>query len=357
MPVTENTLESAIKAARILVVDDIATNVEMVTGLLRLGGFSSIDGTTDPIKGVEMAEQGDFDLLLLDMRMPELSGTDVIRKIRNGGNGQQPAIIVLTAQTDDETRRSALSEGARDFINKPFKLWELIQRVKNALEIQILYRQARAFNSVLEERVESRTRELHATQIDVIRRLATAAEFRDNETGQHIVRMSLFAHHLALASGFSEAEAVLIRDAAPLHDVGKIGIPDAILLKQGKLTSDEWEIMKRHAEIGGHILEGGTSPQLKMARSIALSHHEKWDGTGYPNGLKGENIPIEGRIVAVADVFDALTSSRPYKPAWKIEDALAYMVENAGRHLDPKLVELFQRELPKILELRDRFHD
>ncbi len=354
---TEPTLERAVHTASILVVDDHASNVEMLSGLLDVGGFSNVFGTTDAIQGLAMAEVGSYDLVLLDMRMPKLDGIEFIRRLRAHDAADRPAIIVLTAQTDDETRRNALNAGARDFITKPFKLWELLQRVRNALEIQILYRRTRQLNDELEERVVVRTAELKDTRADVIRRLSAAAEFRDNETGQHIARMSVFAHHLALKLGLPEAEAVNIRDAAPLHDIGKIGIPDAILLKRGRLDAAEWEIMKRHAEIGGQILVGGKSPLLTLARTIALSHHEKWDGSGYPRGLKGEAIPIAGRIVAVSDVFDALTSERPYKPAWSVDDAVAYMLEVSGSHLDPALVGLFHRELPAILTFRERFRD
>jgi putative two-component system response regulator len=350
-------LDRAIHAARILVVDDLATNVEMLTGLLDVGGFPNVTSTTDSREGVAMAETGAYDLILVDMRMPELDGEAFIKRVRAKDLKQQPSIIVLTAQTDVETRRAALTAGARDFLIKPFKLWELLLRVRNALEIQILYREAREFNNALEARVEDRTRELHASRVDVIRRLAAAAEFRDNETGQHIARMSVFAHHLALKIGLPEAEAAQIRDAAPLHDIGKIGIPDAILLKQGRLDAAEWEIMKQHARIGGEILAGGESPLLDLARVIAITHHEKWDGSGYPNGLKGEDIPIAGRIIAVSDVFDALTSVRPYKRAWSVQDAVAFMLENAGKHLDPTLVGLFHRELPVILEFKERFRD
>jgi putative two-component system response regulator len=355
--VTDTALDRAIQTARILVVDDLATNVEMLTGLLDVGGFPNVTSTTDSREGLALAETGAFDLLLLDMRMPEIDGEEFIKRIRARDLKQQPSILVLTAQTDNETRRAALTAGARDFLIKPFKLWELLLRVRNALEIQILYRQTREFNNALEERVEERTRELHASRVDVIRRLAAAAEFRDNETGQHIARMSVFAHHLALKVGLSDFEAAKIRDAAPLHDVGKIGIPDAILLKQGKLDAAEWEIMKQHARIGGEILAGGDSPLLELARIIAVTHHEKWDGSGYPNGLKGEDIPIAGRIIAVSDVFDALTSERPYKRAWSVPDAVAFLVENSGKHFDPILVALFQKELPVILEFKERFRD
>jgi putative two-component system response regulator len=350
-------LDKAIAAATILVVDDQQPNVDMLTGLLDVGGYANVASTIHAKHGFTLARSGAYDLILLDMRMPEMSGEEFIKRLRALDLPHQPAIIVLTAQTDEETRKAALQAGARDFMIKPFKLWELLQRVRNALEIQVLFRQSREFNATLEARVEARTKELSESRVDVIRRLATAAEFRDNETGQHIVRMSVIAHHLALKAGLSDKDAAALRDAAPLHDIGKIGIPDAILLKPGKLDAAEWEIMKRHAAIGAEIMEGSPSPLMDLAKVIALTHHEKWDGSGYPKGLKGEEIPLIGRIVAVSDVFDALTSHRPYKPGWPVEKAVAFMVESAGTHFDPALIAIFQRELPAILALREQFKD
>jgi putative two-component system response regulator len=209
--------------------------------------------------------------------------------------------------------------------------------------------------TVLEDMVRARTEELRRTRLQVVQRLGMAAEYRDEETGNHILRMSHTCALLARAVGWSEAACELILNASPMHDIGKIGIPDAIMLKPGKLEPHEWEIMKTHAAIGGKLLEGDDSALMRMAREIALTHHEKWDGSGYPGGLAGEAIPQSGRIAALADVFDALTSVRPYKKAWTIEAAVGYIEENSGKHFDPELVAVFPRELPGIVAIRERF--
>jgi putative two-component system response regulator len=350
-------LEPAILAARILIVDDVAANVEMLQEVLEIDGYTNVASTNDPRQALAMLAGERFDLILLDMRMPEIDGHEFIRRAKLHAAGEHLPILVLTAQIDEETRRRALAAGVLDFVTKPFLLWELLHRVRNALELQVRSSHISRLNEELEIRVRSRTRELEDTRMEVIRRLANAGEFRDNETGQHVVRMSYFAHHLALAAGLGEAEAAMIRDAAPLHDIGKIGIPDAILLKPGRLTPDEWVVMQRHAAIGGEILANSGFALLDLARIIAVTHHEKWDGSGYPARLRHEAIPVPGRIVAIADVFDALTSERPYKPGWPVEKAVAFIDEAAGRHFDPALVALFVRELPAILGIKDRFRD
>ena len=197
--------------------------------------------------------------------------------------------------------------------------------------------------------------ELRQTRLQIVQRLGMAAEYKDNETGLHVIRMSHFSKVLALAAGFSEAAAEELLNAAPMHDVGKIGIPDAVLRKPGKLDEQEWAVMRQHVEIGAQIIGEHASGLLRTAQRIALSHHEKWDGSGYPNGLSGEDIPLEGRIVAIADVFDALTSVRPYKAAWSVEDAVELLNKERGRHFDPHLVELFIQQLPAILEIKERW--
>jgi len=350
-------LEADIRWARILIVDDLAANVEMLQEALEIDGYANIVGCGDPVEALAMIEAGRFDLILLDMRMPKIDGHEFIRRAKLRFPGEQVPILVLTAQTDEETRRRALAAGVRDFVTKPFLLWELQHRVRNALEMQVHANRMRRVNQELEIRVRLRTRDVEDTRKEVIRRLASAGEFRDNETGQHVVRMSHFAHRLAVGAGYDEADAEMLRDAAPLHDIGKVGIPDAILLKPGKLTPEEWTIMQRHAEIGGQILADSGFLLLDLARTIALTHHEKWDGSGYPARLRGEAIPLAGRIVAIADVFDALTSERPYKPAWPIDKAVALITDGAGHHFDPALVQLFTRELPALLEIRELFRD
>ncbi len=354
---TDEAMDGEIRAARILIVDDLAANAELLADALDTDGYSNVRIATKAAEGLALCQADPFDLVLLDIRMPEIDGHEFVRRLRAECPARLPAILVLTAQTDDDTRRRALSMGVRDFLNKPVVIWEFLHRVHNLLEVEVLYRRARQTNDELEARVAERTAELEATRREVIRRLATVGEFRDNDTGMHVVRMSHFAYRLALAAGMPPAEAALLRDAAPLHDIGKVGIPDAILLKPGRLDPDEWEVMKRHAAFGGEILSNSGFPLLDLARTIAVTHHEHWDGSGYPLGLQGATIPLAGRIVAIADVFDALTSTRPYKAAWPVDAAIGFLREQAGRHLDPALVELFVADLPEMLALRERFQD
>lgn len=343
--------------SRILIVDDTPHNVEIVSEALEDAGYTGIETTTSPEEGLALIAQQPYDLILLDIRMPRIDGFEFIRRAAPLYGERPIPVVVLTAQIDEETRRRALAAGVRDFLTKPLQLWELQLRVKNTLSMELLYREVAEQNFTLEQKVAERTAELERTRHEIIRRLATAGEFRDNDTGQHVTRMSYFAHRLAELAGLSPKDARLILEAAPLHDVGKIGIPDAILLKPGKLDAQEWEIMKRHAEIGGQILADSESPLLQLAHTIAMTHHEKWDGTGYPKGLKGEEIPLSGRIIAVCDVFDALSSARPYKQAWPLDKIIALLEEGAGQHFDPHLIDLFLTDLPHMLSIRDRFQD
>jgi putative two-component system response regulator len=266
-----------------------------------------------------------------------------------------PPIVILTAQHGRDYLLKALAAGARDFIGKPFDRTELLMRVRNTLEVQLAHRMVHDQKAVLEEMVRARTEALNQSRLQVVRRLGRAAEYRDNETGLHIIRMSQFSALLAKSLGWSATDCELMLHASPMHDVGKIGIPDAILLKPAKLDPDEWEIMKTHSTIGADILDEGDSDLLRLASIIALSHHERWDGSGYPHGRAGEAIPQAGRIVAVADVFDALTSSRPYKKAWLVEEAVAFIHDNTGTHFDPEVVAHFHQCQPEILAIRGRY--
>ncbi|CCQ74907.1 HD domain-containing phosphohydrolase [Magnetospira sp. QH-2] len=343
--------------ARILIVDDNPVNVALLEEILEDEGYSNIQTSTDSPVGLNMFEQERHDLVLLDIRMPDLDGHEFMASMRELLGGDYLPVIVLTAQIDVETKHRALEAGARDFLTKPFDRVEVLHRIRNMLEVRLLYKERQRQNEHLEDMVRQRTRELEATRLEIIRRLGRAGEYRDNETGMHVIRMSKSCQVLALAAGLGEETAEMILQASPMHDVGKIGIPDNILLKPGKLEGEEWEIMKTHAEIGGSILGEHDSPIMSLASSIALCHHEKWDGTGYPNGLKGEEIPIEGRIAAVADVFDALTSERPYKKGWSVADALNFINEQSGKQFDPKLVVLFNENLDAILEIREQYAD
>ncbi len=342
-------------AAKILLVDDEPANIKLLDRTLGTFGYQNIITTTDPRSVLGLFQQHPFDLIILDLNMPYLDGFEVMRQLHELGRLDMPPILILTAQHDQEHRVRALRGGAHDYVTKPFAVDELLARVRNLLQVQLYQKSIRGRNQLLEERVRERTRELYDTRLQIVRRLGRAAEFRDNETGLHIVRMSKMSVVLGEASGLSSAECELLLNASPMHDIGKIGIPDQILLKPGKLESNEWEIMKTHTTIGAEILSGDDSELLSMARIIALCHHEKWDGSGYPHGLVGENIPLVGRIVALADVFDALTSERPYKKAWPLDAAMQYVEDNRGKHFDPRLVDLFQTSLPDILTIKDQF--
>jgi putative two-component system response regulator len=266
-------------------------------------------------------------------------------------------ILVLTAELTSETRSKSLSCGAKDFLTKPFDRLEVLQRINNIIEVRLLHKQVIQQNKELEQRVRERTKELEESRLDIVRRLGLAAEYKDNDTGNHILRMSLFSQLLAKAYGFDDERANMLLHAASMHDVGKIGIPDKILLKPGRLEPDEWKVMQTHVDIGVEILSGNDSPLIVMARMVAETHHERWDGNGYPNNLVGEAIPIEGRICALCDVFDALTSKRPYKKEWSVKEALSYINEQSGSHFDPKLVTLFHSILEQILDLRSKYSD
>ncbi|MDH5600923.1 MAG: HD domain-containing protein, partial [Gammaproteobacteria bacterium] len=253
------------------------------------------------------------------------------------------------------SRIKALDLGARDFLAKPFDRVELMTRIRNMLEVRIMTKAIKDQNKVLDGMVKVRTRELHDTRLEVIRRLGRAAEYRDDMTGFHIVRMSRYSQQLAIAAGMSEAEAEMLLNASPMHDIGKIGIPDNVLLKPGKLDADEWKIMQTHVDIGVEILSGSDFELMDMAAEVCQNHHEKWDGSGYPRQLAGDDIPLVGRIVAIADVFDALTTERPYKEAWPVDNAIDFLREQSGKHFDPRLVEVFIEILPEILKIRDQY--
>lgn len=345
------------KTARILVVDDERVSLVLMERLLQVSGYTNIVLIQNPYDFMEIYDQAPTDLILLDIEMPGLNGFDLIEQLAARGDPLTPPILVLTSQCTRDYRLRALEAGASDFIAKPFDQAEVAARVRNMLDVQLAHRMAHDQKDILECIVYERTRQIRETQLQVVHRLGRAAEYRDNETGQHILRMSHISTLLARHLGWDEGRCEIMLHASPMHDVGKIGIPDSILLKPGVLTPEEWRIMQAHTTIGGDILSGDDSDLLRMAREIALTHHEKWDGSGYPLGLAGEDIPESGRIVALADVFDALTSVRPYKPAWEVGAALEWMRGQAGRHFDPRLMEIFLSLVPQILEIRERFAD
>lgn len=344
-------------AETLLIVDDEPANLLLLERMLSSQGYQQLELVADPRRVIERYQACRPDLVLLDINMPHLDGYEVIEQLKALGDPLLPPIIVLTAQHGREFQLRALAAGARDFVTKPFDLNELAMRVRNMLDAQLAHRLLHDQKAVLEEMVRERTEALRKTQLQVVQSLGMAAEYRDEETGIHILRMSHTCALLARAVGWDEAQVELILHSSPMHDIGKIGIPDAILLKPGKLDPAEWDIMKTHTAIGARLLGGDDSDLMRMAREIALTHHEKWDGSGYPLGLAGTAIPQAGRIAALADVFDALVSERPYKRAWSIEAALDFIREQSGRHFDPELTEVFLARLPEILEIRTRFSE
>ncbi len=353
---TINTLYKK-EAARILIVDDEPVNLKLLDKMLSAQGYNNLVLIQDPRQVLETYKQQPTDLILLDINMPHLDGFGVMEQLKALDDPLLPPLVILTAQHGQDFLLRALNAGARDFITKPFDRNELLARVRNMLDAQLAHRLVYEQKDVLDEMVQVRTDELRRTRLQVVQRLGRAAEYRDNETGNHILRMSHISALLAKAIGWNKADCELILHASPMHDIGKIGIPDHILLKPGKFEPEEWEIMKTHALIGANILEGDDSDLMRCAAEIALTHHEKWDGSGYPYGLSGEAIPLTGRIAALADVFDALTSVRPYKKAWTVESAIDLIKESSGIHFDPDLVIVFLEQLPEILDIRERFSE
>jgi putative two-component system response regulator len=334
------------KHAKILIVDDEPANVDLLKRLLDRAGFSHLFSTNDPRQAAPLFAEHQPDLILLDLHMPHMDGLEVIDALNGVGVESYLPILMLTGDMTAEARREALSRGAKDFVNKPFHADEVLLRIRTLLETRFLYLQIQSQNQQLEAKVRERTLELESAQIEIIERLARAAEFRDDNTGQHTERVGQMAALLAQEIGMTDADVALIRRAAPLHDVGKIGIPDSVLLKLGKLTDDEFALVKTHTTIGARILSGSRFSLLRLAEEIAFSHHERWDGSGY-EGMEQDTIPLAGRIVAIADVFDALTQKRPYKAAWPIADAVAEIERQRGRQFDPSLVDAFLRVIDR----------
>ncbi|MBH0018391.1 response regulator [Pseudoalteromonas sp. NGC95] len=317
---------------RVLIVDDEPANLKVMREVL--GNQYRMSFAKSGDAALALLEKELPKLILLDIMMPGMNGFEVCQRVKNNPKTSHIPIIFVTALGDENDEFKGFELGAVDYITKPISPAIVRARVKTHLSLV-------------------QAEQLKQAHVDLVQRLGRAAEYKDTDTGEHIVRMSQYSKVLALALGMDEQSAELLRQAAPMHDVGKIGIPDAILLKPGKLTSEEFEHMKKHAIIGAQILANSSSPLLQLAHKLAIEHHEKWDGSGYPNGIKGEEISIEGRIVAVADVFDALTSKRPYKEAWSVEKTVLHMQEQAGAHFDPALIELFVKKLDDILAIKN----
>lgn len=331
----------------ILVVDDVPENIEVLSGILR--PHYKVKAALGGERGLAIAgEAAKPDMVLLDVMMPGMDGYEVIRRLKRNVRTRDLPVIFVTARSEDVDEELGFRLGAVDYITKPVNPAIVLARVKSQL---LLYSQ----NRELDRRVEERTQQLRKTRLQIIQRLGRAAEYKDNETGMHVIRMSHFSRLLAEATGASDDWVELLFNAAPMHDIGKIGIPDRVLLKPGKLNAEEWEIMKLHTVYGAQIMGEHESELIQMASEVALTHHERWDGKGYPQGLAGEDIPLGGRIVALADVFDALTSQRPYKTAWTAEAAAGLISESAGTHFDPELAAMFLERLPDLLEVKDQY--
>ncbi|MGF1720838.1 two-component system response regulator [Vibrio kyushuensis] len=333
----------------ILVVDDIPDNIHTLSGIL--SDEFKIKAATSGKKAIQIANTSPKPhLILLDIMMPEMDGYEVCRKLKSNPITADIPIIFVTAKAEIVDEQKGFEMGAVDYITKPISPPIVKARVQTHIA---LHNQ----NLELAVKVKQRTEQLEQTRLEIIQRLGRAAEYKDNETGMHVIRMSHYSRIIAEQLDVNQRWKELVFQASPMHDIGKIGIPDYVLGKPGKLDADEWDIMQKHVEIGGAIIGDSDSLLLQMAREIALYHHEKWDGSGYPHGAKGEDIPLSARIVAIADVFDALTSERPYKKAWSIEKTTALIQEEAGRHFDPNLVTVFLGQLDQVLEIKDSFSD
>ncbi len=318
----------------ILAVDDEASNLALLRQILQ--DHYRLLFAKDGARALDLARQERPDLILLDVMMPGMSGYEVCAALKAHPGTAAIPVIFVTALTDTDDELEGFEAGAVDYITKPVSPPIVRARVRTHLSLV-------------------RMEELRASRLEIVQRLGLAAEYKDNETGLHVIRMSHFARVLGIAAGLTEQEADDLLHAAPMHDVGKIGIPDRVLQKPGPLDAEEWKVMQSHVNIGAEIIGEHGGGMLALARNIALTHHEKYDGSGYPNGLKGDQIPLEGRICAIADVFDALTSVRPYKKAWSEEEAIDFLRQQKEKHFDPVLVDLFIEQMPAIRAIRLRW--
>ncbi|WP_415519492.1 MAG: HD domain-containing phosphohydrolase [Desulfovibrio aminophilus] len=354
---------------KILVVDDEAVNRDVMSGLLRSFGHEPLVADSG-LTALEMLREG-VDIVLLDAMMPFMDGYELVRVIRADPRHADIPLVMVTALAAKEDRLRAVEAGCTDFISKPIDATELRIRMTSLLRLKSYLDEVKVYQARLEQMVDEQTRalrlaveNLNDTQQAAVRahretlhKLAAAAEFKDQNTGQHIVRMSRYSALLASRLGLPPSEVEMVLHGSPMHDIGKIGVPDSVLLKPDKLNAGEWEAMKTHTVIGARILESASSQLLETGRIIAESHHEKWDGSGYPHGLSGEDIPLYGRICAVADVFDALTSRRPYKDAMTNAEALGIMNMGRGKHFDPVIYDLFIKNFDAIVTIQRRFQD
>lgn len=354
-------------SSRLLIIDDEPINVRVLREYLRLAGFTNVEVCCDSRNAMELFTKYQPDLVLLDAMMPQISGLEILHEIRSGTERALTPVVMVTADTSPSMRLQALERGATDFLQKPVDPAELITRVRNVLIVKEYHDEVAVRAENLDRMIRERTAELEASRLQIIQCLARAAEFRDNETGQHVVRVGRYARLLAEELGLAPNVVELISLAAPLHDIGKIGLPDSILHKPGKLDAHEIEQMRKHCEYGQRMLDptisgihrpteadvkaGGQYSLIEMVRIVTISHHERWDGTGYPLGLRGLDIPLPGRIVAVADVFDALSQARAYKPAFSLDRCLEIMLESRGTHFDPRVLDAFVARFDDVRQI------
>lgn len=331
------------QAAHIVVIDDEAANVRLLEMMLARGGFHTVTALTDGRELAPLVVEWPVDLVITDLHMPICDGFGVLDILTPLINRERLPVLMVTGDGSRDACQQALIRGAKDFVTKPFDAVEVLLRVRNLLESRMLFQDLQKQNRTLLESASGRTRELESTRIEIIERLALAAEYRDDDTSQHNRRVGDLSARLAEASGWTREDAGLLRRAAALHDVGKIGIPDALLRKPGALTESEMRVMRTHAPIGARILGGSQIPLLQLAETVAISHHERWDGAGYPRGLDGTAIPAAGRIVAVVDAFDAITNHRPYRAARPVHVAMQVLREQADKQFEGRLIEVLGR--------------
>lgn len=329
--------------ARVLILDDEHAYITLLEQILGSAGYQNVKSTMVPSDALALFPLYEPDIVLLDLHMPQMDGIEVLRKLQLlVPAGEFVPMLMLTGDMSQSVRKEALANGAMDFVTKPFQVGEVLLRIRNLLQTRMLHKELRLRNQDLEARVQERTKELEQARLDILERLARAAEFRDDATGEHTRRVGGVSHLIACELGLSAAEADTIGRAAMLHDIGKIGIPDNVLLKPHPLSVEEFELIKQHTVIGREILAGSPAPLLRTAEDVAYTHHERWDGSGY-HGLSGESIPLEGRIVAVADTFDALVNDRPYRTARSMTAAMKEMRSQRGAQFDPAVLDAFLR--------------
>ncbi|OUR64812.1 two-component system response regulator [Methylophaga sp. 42_25_T18] len=347
------------KNRHVLIIDDQSTGRAILGQVIQqIADNILVTAFETPQEALIWLDNNDPDLIVTDYRMPDMNGVEFIQHVRQKTQCQNVPIMMITVVSEKEVRYEALEAGATAFLTRPIDQIECRTSCRNLLQLyeQQLIIQDRA--DWLARQVEVATKQVIAREKETIIRLAKAGEYRDEGTGNHVIRMAKYARQIAEATGkFTEKECEDLEYAAPMHDIGKIGIPDGVLLKPGKFQPDEWAVMKRHTTIGHAILSDSQSPYIQIGAIIALNHHERFDGKGYPNGLKGEDIPLIARVVSVADVYDALVSARPYKPAWSTEDAISYIKQQSGTQFDPACVQAFTECLDAIKEIQLDYAD